>query len=89
MKKTWITENAKLGSSHWPDGFTNHTRKSKDSKSIKEDIFDYNSNDGDPGGGWTKVDPDDPVSCHRYFLATGTQFGKVHKIKTPPADSFV
>ena len=86
MKKTWGTKETKLGSSHRPNGSTNHTHESKVSKSIKEDIFDYNSDDGDPGGGWSKVDPDDPVSCHRYFLATGMQFGKVHKIKTPPAD---
>ena len=86
MKRTWITEHAKSGSSRWPDGLANHTHESKDSESATEENFDYNSNDGDPGGGWLKVDPDDPVSCHRYFLSTGVQFGKIHKIKTPPAD---
>ena len=54
MKKTWTTKKVELGSSHWPDGFTKHTHESKDSKSRKEDIFDYNSDDGDPEGDGAK-----------------------------------
>ena len=86
MQATWDKKKTKLGSSRWPEGLTKQTHESKDSKSRKEDILDYNSDDGDPGGGWRKVDPDDPVSRYRYFLATGIPFEKVHKSKTPPAE---